>query len=91
MESDANWADNSEEAEVEVGVSAVNKYPITLAATHVDSELEDTKGKAKSRVAAIMAVFLTALGIRNLSTGSDEGVMDEDGGSNDDDVQEDMM
>ena len=38
-------------------MSAVYKELITLAATHSDSEVEDAEGKAKSRVAASMALL----------------------------------
>ena len=87
----ADRADDAKQAEVEVGVSVVYKELITLAETHVDCEVEDAEGKAKSRVASSMAELLTALRLQKLSTGSDEGVMEEDGESNEDDLQEDVM
>ena len=79
VELDAYRADNAEEAEFEVEVSAVHNNLITLAATHLDSEVGDAKGKAKSRVSASMAVFLTALRLQVLSNGYDEGFMEEYG------------
>ena len=47
MELDDDMDDNAEEAEVEVYMSAVYKDLITLAATNLDSDVEDAKGKAK--------------------------------------------
>ena len=87
----ADRADDAKQAEVEVGVSVVYKELITLAETHVDCEVEDAEGKAKSRVSARMDALLTVLILRTLSTGSDKGVMEEDGERNEDDVQEDVM
>ena len=88
---DANRADNIKEAEVKVDVRAVNKDPISLTKTNSDSEVEDAKGKAKSRVAASIAMLLTSLRLRTLSTGSDKGFMEEHGQSNKDDMHEDVM
>ena len=47
MELDDDMDDNAEEAEVEVYMSAVYKDLINLAATNLDSDVEDSKGKAK--------------------------------------------
>ena len=47
VELDDDMDDNAEEAEVEVYMSAVYKDLITLAATNLDSNVEDAKGKAK--------------------------------------------
>ena len=74
-----------------MGERAVYKELITLAATNLDSELEDSKGKAKSRVASSMTELLTALRLLRLSTGSDKGFMGEDAEIIEDDVKEYMM
>ena len=76
---DSDRDDNAEKSEFEVDMSAVHKELINLAATHLDSEVGDAKGKAKSRVSASMAVFLTALRLQVLSNGYDEGFMEEYG------------
>ena len=91
VESDADRANNTEEAEFEVGVSAFYKELITLDEARLDSEVEDARGKAKLRVAVRIAALLKYLRLRTLPTGSDKGVMEEDGDSNEDDVQEDVM
>ena len=72
-------------------VSAVYKELLTLSDTRSDSEVEDSESQTKSRVAARMAMLLTALRLRTLLTGSDEGVMEEDGENNEDDMQDDVM
>ena len=69
----------------------VEKELITLAATHLESEVKDAGGKGKLRIAAIMAALLTVLRLLMLWTGSDRGVMEEYGESNEDDVQEYVM
>ena len=76
VESDSDRANNAEEEEVEVNMSTVYKDLITLAATHVGSNVEDDRGKDKSRVAARMAALLTALRLQTLSTGYKEGFME---------------
>ena len=53
----------------------------------IESEVEDAKGKARSRVAASMDKLLTSLRLQTLSTGSYKGVMEEDGDINEDEVQ----
>ena len=53
----------------------------------IESEVEDAKGKARSRVAAIMDTLLTSLRLQMLLTGSYKGVMEEDGDINEDEVQ----
>ena len=90
-ESVANTDDNAEEIEVEVDVRAVYKELITLSETNSDSEVDDSKGKTKLRIAVSIAALLTVLRLQTLSNGSDEGVMDEDGDSNEDDVKEYAM
>ena len=57
----------------------------------IESEVEDAKGKARSRVAASMDKLLTSLRLQTLSTGSYKGVMEEDGDINEDEVQYDVM
>ena len=61
VESEADRDNNVEEAEVEVDVSAVYKELITLAATHLESKVEDSRGNSKSRIAASMDALLTSL------------------------------
>ena len=85
-ESDADRDDNAEESEVRVDVSAVYKDLITLDATHLDSEVEDSGGKEKLRVAARMDELLTLIRLRILSNGYDEVFMEEYGESNEDDM-----
>ena len=72
-------------------VGAVYKEMITLAATHLDSEVEDSKGEAKLRVSASMAALLTALRLRVLLTEYEKGFIEEDGEINEDYMQEDVI
>ena len=74
-----------------MGVSAVHKGLITMYETPLDSEVEYAGCKAKSRVASIMAVLLTALILQTLLTGYEEEVMKEDVESNEDEVQADVV
>ena len=72
-------------------VGAVYKEMINLAATHLDSEVEDSKGEAKLRVSASMAALLTALRLRVLLTEYEKGFIEEDGEINEDYMQEDVI
>ena len=72
-------------------VGAVYKEMITLAATRLDSEVEDSKGEAKLRVSASMAALLTALRLRVLLTEYEKGFIEEDGEINEDYMQEDVI
>ena len=64
----------------------IYKELITLDATHSESEVEDAKGKSKLRSATSMAALLTALRLRTFATGSDKGVIVEDGERNEDEI-----
>ena len=79
VESDVDRYNKTEVAEVEVYVRAVYKELITLAETHLESEVEVSGCKAKLRVSSSMSALLTSLRLRMLFTGYDEGFMEEDG------------